>query len=79
MRGDLTAPLFNHLVDELELDVQEVFAAMRSAISTTLMFSGAPQVVPACLGLSGSMEARGLMPEVSRAKVLAPLLLPDAH
>jgi hypothetical protein len=69
-RGDLVAPLFTHLVDDAGRDPQEVFAAMRMAITTTLVFSGAPQVVPACLGLSGAMKARGLVPAESTERLV---------
>ncbi|KAF8247891.1 hypothetical protein K440DRAFT_643506 [Wilcoxina mikolae CBS 423.85] len=75
-RGDLVAPLFSHLVDVSGHDPIETFSAMRSAITTTMLFSGAPQVLPACLGLAGEMRGRGLEPDTSsdRGEVTAETL-----
>ena len=54
-------------------DAAATFQAMRSAITTTVLFSGAPQVLPACLGLAGQMRARGLEPETSSDRYVHPI------
>lgn len=36
---------------------------MRSVLNTTVLFSGASQVLPACLAFAGQMRLRGLVPD----------------
>ncbi|KAI5821437.1 hypothetical protein BZA77DRAFT_6359 [Pyronema omphalodes] len=59
-RGDLVDSLFNHFVDLENHDATETFLAARSGITTTVLFSGAPQVLPASLALAGQAKFRGL-------------------
>ncbi|CCX30300.1 Similar to predicted protein [Nectria haematococca mpVI 77-13-4]; acc. no. XP_003040426 [Pyronema omphalodes CBS 100304] len=59
-RGDLVDSLFTYFVDSANNDATETFLAARSAITTTVLFSGAPQVLPASLALAGQARFRGL-------------------
>ena len=61
-RADLVPPLVQAKVEGYtsESDVLELFYEIRETINIIWLFVGIPQVIPACLGLAGYLQSRGV-------------------
>jgi hypothetical protein len=65
-RADLVPRLFSSQIGEAHGSnnkdaILKAFSSLRETINIIWPFVGVPQVIPACLGLAGYFQSRGIM------------------